>query len=447
MDSAPQNQSIMNREIKRRFLILLMLVGTLSHICAYDNRHDIFKIDDIYYRHLSKAKKTVAVTYAWWEESYTMPELTIPATIKLNDGTECRVIAIDYQGLSWNHNLAHVILPEGIETIGSLAFEYSGIKTVNFPASLKKIGKNIFHKCPNDVTITVNGGNEYFKFENGVLYRMKNKRVCSIIYVFRNLDKKEFIVPEGIDTISDGAFEESEISSIKLPSGIIIIGQGTFRKSKLESIDIPSSVTKIGARAFEGCESIKTITIGESVKAIGEDAFNQTEGTITEITVNATVPPAVTPYEEPAEDNDDFLDESEGTPAPSKIRNENMYQSGESETEKINIFSENTYSNAKLIVPQGTKYAYASAPGWNRFANIEESSSTSIDLEKKNGLKIATLPGTLILSSPEAVSVEIFGTNGMAVYNGMIKSEVSLTLAPGIYLLRTGTSSQKILIR
>ena len=46
----------------------------------------------------------------------------------------------------------------------------------------------------------------------------------------------------------------------------------------LKSIVIPDSVTSIGERAFEGCNSLKSIVIPDSVTSIGDGAFEGCRG-------------------------------------------------------------------------------------------------------------------------------------------------------------------------
>lgn len=422
----------MEKELVRRLFALLMLVGAMMQASAYDNHGISFKVDSIYYRVLAKPAGTVAVTWAWWEESYTMSHLTVPDSVVNEDSIKYRVFAIDKDGLSWNANLTDVTLPEGLERIGSLAFEYSGIQTVNFPASLKKIGSKIFHKCPNKVKIDVAEGNENFAFENGLLYGLKDKRKNSMIYVGKEFQNSTFVVPDGIEIIDDGVFENSNLSYVILSPDVIVIGQGAFRRSDLESIIIPSGVKEIGARAFDGCENLSKVIIGESVESIGEDAFTQYVNALLEIEIKAAVPPVITPYKQYSEEDD----EEEGA-------EEAMSRTGD----ELFIFSSDTYSNVTLTVPKGSKEAYASAPGWRDFAKIVESEESSLEFVANDNLKVSTLPGTLILESQEAVEVKVYGANGTLVYSGRVDGQVSVPLNQGVYILTAADKSQKVIIR
>lgn len=82
-------------------------------------------------------------------------------------------------------------------------------------------------------------------------------------------------VPEGVETIADGAFSSIEtLKSVKLPSSLRTIGSTAFAWSSLEKITIPEAVTSIGEMAFYNCTSLTKVVFKKSdVKSIGKEAF------------------------------------------------------------------------------------------------------------------------------------------------------------------------------
>lgn len=101
----------------------------------------------------------------------------------------------------------------------------------------------------------------------------------------------------------------------------------------LTSITIPNSVTTIGGSAFSGCSGLTSITIPNSITSIGSFAFYGCSG-LTTITSEIEKPFEIDAY----------------------------------------TFNPDTYNVAELIVPKGTKTAYQSTAGWNKFQNIVEAS-------------------------------------------------------------------------
>ncbi len=95
------------------------------------------------------------------------------------------------------------------------------------------------------------------------------------VVVYNNGDKKDVVIPETVEAISNNAFFGNEwIESITIPNSVTSIGASAFACcTSLESITIPDSVTSIGAYAFAYCTSLQNVTIGDSVTSIGEGAF------------------------------------------------------------------------------------------------------------------------------------------------------------------------------
>lgn len=88
-------------------------------------------------------------------------------------------------------------------------------------------------------------------------------------------------VSEGEDTypvaeVGANAFSgNTEITSLALPDGLETLGDGAFRGTQITSITIPSSVTSMGASAFQDTSALTTLTFAEgtSLTAIPAQAF------------------------------------------------------------------------------------------------------------------------------------------------------------------------------
>ena len=81
------------------------------------------------------------------------------------------------------------------------------------------------------------------------------------------------VIPDGVTTISDSAFQDSSLSSVTIPDSVTSIGDNAFRNTPLISVTIPDSVLTIGTAAFRANTALTSVTIGNSVTTIGYDAF------------------------------------------------------------------------------------------------------------------------------------------------------------------------------
>jgi len=112
----------------------------------------------------------------------------------------------------------------------------------------------------------------------------------------------------------------------------------------LTSVTIPNSVTSIGARAFYGLTELKSIVIPASVESIASEAFYKCEkllDVVTLITSPVSIPD--------------------------------------------NAFSNKTYADGTLYIPKGTKSKYKVRGGWKNFVYMEEGVPTGIENVAKGG--------------------------------------------------------------
>ena len=208
-----------------------------------------------------------------------------------------------------------VILPEGLQEIGSFAFSGTGISGVTLPQSLIKIGEQAFSKAKlTDIVLPGNlrsigvqafSSNQLISVtvENGVTSLPSN---CFA----KNAFLTSVRLPASLEEIGDGAFSEcTSLSSISLPERLLHLGVGVFSgSSSLNTIQIstendvyaavdgnlydnkvttllqyavgkseteftlPDSVKVIGSQAFSGCKNLAVVDLN-NVKTIEDSAF------------------------------------------------------------------------------------------------------------------------------------------------------------------------------
>ncbi len=157
----------------------------------------------------------------------------------------------DYSGFGSCHNVESVILPATVTTIYDEAFaNCSRLKSVSIPAAVTFFDDGASWGSPN-LRYTVDPANAcYASDEYGYLYN-KARTVLMAAPTARG----DFVVPDGVEEISECAFFYSRWNSIT-------------------SVTLPASVRRVCDWAFLECYNLKTVHFkGEPLDYCGEWAF------------------------------------------------------------------------------------------------------------------------------------------------------------------------------
>ena len=216
--------------------------------------------------------------------SFDIKDIMIPDSL---DGYKVKGIAdgTEDSGVFYNKAMTSVILPLGLEYIGTYAFSNNLLTSVTIPNSVTLIEEEAFS---NNLltgfvlpTLTVSGfvdwldgsGNHYAgeatATDLSTIYRARfpytltdvdvemdvNGYIISCSYGF---GASMITIPETLDVYAvkgigddySNLFYEKAITSIQLPSGLEYIGTYAFSYNLLTSVTIPNSVTSIGEEAF-----------------------------------------------------------------------------------------------------------------------------------------------------------------------------------------------------
>lgn len=166
-------------------------------------------------------------------------------------------------------------------------------------------------------------------------------------------------------TIGESSFDGcSSLLSFTIPNSVTSIGYKAFSGcAGLSSLVIPNNVTNIEANAFRGCSGLTSVNIPNSLTSIGIGTFCDCISLTT-----ITIPQTVTSLGSLA-----FYNCSSLKTIYSNIEWPfNIY---------ADVFSEKTYINAQLIVPKDKKWFYQQTEGWNKFKNIVEASVVGKEFE------------------------------------------------------------------
>jgi len=266
--------------------------------------------------------------------------------------------------------ITSIIIPENVITIGNNAFEDCSLKAVTIPSKVTSIGNHAFNGNPLTSVIFSNGSNGLtigaFAFANSwgltsvtipnnVTYGYGAFGACpDLTSIIVEDDNPNYVSVDGVlyskDMTKILCYPKGKTNnSFSIPNSVTCIENGSFFSCDLQSVDIPNSVVAIGKYAFEFCNGLTSVTIPDAVTYIGEQAFQGC----------------------------DLL-----TSVISLIDNpfEIVGKAGEGRS----TFSESTFENATLYVPNGCFDKYKTTDGWKDFKNITESGSSGIDMVISN---------------------------------------------------------------
>lgn len=172
-----------------------------------------------------------------------------------------------------------------------------GITSVILPKNLTSIGKYAFG--PNLESIQVATGNDTFTVADNCLIKdstvvlgtsnsiiptkVNGKKITTIgDYAFAYKTVSNLVIPDTIETISNGAFEKCQgITTLNLPRMLKSIGASAFVGTKLTNVTIPTSVVTIGERAFAELNleyvefEIESDNGGYGLQSIAQNAFER----------------------------------------------------------------------------------------------------------------------------------------------------------------------------
>ena len=298
--------------MKQLLLLVMMLLPMVAKADAVE------KIDGIWYNLISEEKiaEVTKIPSGGYSDTIKIPPKVtsdglVESTIITSGGSYSGTIEIPSKVTHQNEEYT-------VTRIGDDAFNFSSkLTSVSIPNSVTSIGRRAFAYCCRLPSITIPNsvtsiGNNAFEY------------CCGLISI---------TIPSSVTNISNGAFSEcSGLTSVTLPKSMTSIGSSAFQNcSSLTSITISESVTSIGGYAFNGC-GITSIHLPSTIISIGDKAFDCEK--LVRVVSDIVVPPA---------------------------------SSG--------IFSEYTYNEGYLIVPQDARFEYETTNGWKQFVSMYEAGS------------------------------------------------------------------------
>ena len=156
-------------------------------------------------------------------------------------------------------DLTHVVLPEGMKSIGERAFACcKNLKTIVLPESLESIGASAFLECVN--------------LEEVILPKNIKKLNYRVFGDCKRL--KRVVIPEGVEELDWGVFAGcNNLEEIVLPESLKKIDKQMFLNcKKLKKVTLPTNITKLPDEFFRGCFNLD-IVLNSNIIELGKSVF------------------------------------------------------------------------------------------------------------------------------------------------------------------------------
>lgn len=218
--------------------------GMGEHVFTYNHYHS-YSVSDSYTQVLTIGN----IRFESVESQYMTINLSAPGTLgvealsHVNTLPEMRFLrlsgkmnASDWNDISKMTGLTAIDMTNvDIETIPASAFTNTWIHFIDFPTKLKTIGDNAFDN----------------RFLTGPL-----------------------VLPEGLDSIGKEAFQKNYITEVTIPESVRAIGVTAFYDNQsLKSVTLNNSMESISQSLFNYCQKLAVVHGGKNVKTIGYCAF------------------------------------------------------------------------------------------------------------------------------------------------------------------------------
>ena len=264
--------------IKKHIALIIALLGASTILFAQQQAYDFtFTCDDgqvLFYKISSEDASTVSVVSQYnGNTRYERPpkdRIDIPASVEWG-GQRFLVTAVGDRAFISCKELSIVVLPSSVKTIGTYAFaSCTGLVTVELPSGLTAIGSSAFSNC--------------MRLAGPLVIPSKVKAIGS--YAFLNCSSLTSLqLPEALEEIGSSTFKGCSglRGSVTISPRVKSIGNNAFTDcSHLSGIRFYGNdelhMGTQSAPVFAGCVGIVSVTLGDNVRVIPENAFKGCTG-------------------------------------------------------------------------------------------------------------------------------------------------------------------------
>lgn len=235
-----------------QYSIMALLLALVFSLPVAGADYDLFFYNGIQYIVLSESEHTVETR----GPSSLSGHVDIPSTVVYN-GETYTVTGIGLFSFS-SSGITSMTLPPTIDHIGSTAFGNSKLEEINLPSSLKHIYMFAFSGCKNLKSIVL---------PEGLL------TLGDMAFMYDS-SLEEINLPSTLTSLGGECFSGTSIRSLTIPGSVKVIGNDkTIESDSLRLVIVEEGVTSIGRHVFNFCQNAD-IYLPSTLSYLGEDAIS-----------------------------------------------------------------------------------------------------------------------------------------------------------------------------
>lgn len=200
-------------------------------------------------------------------------------------------------------------------------------------------------------------------------------------------------LPDNITSLGDETFMRcSKLSVIELPKKLISLGQYCFMNCNITKLTLPNSITTIGQGCFYSCSNLETVTLPQNITNLPAACFEDCKE-LSEITLHEGITSlgqscfagcsSLTSIKLPKSINKITGSMFNGCfENCSNLSEVTCLWNNLDDIDVANCTFNNIFSEARLYIPKGTTEIYKAKEPWSNFKYIIEENDITEDAEK-----------------------------------------------------------------
>lgn len=329
------------------------------------------------------------------------------------------------------HKLTSITIPEGVKYIGDCAiYSCYGLSTISIPASVSEIyGAGAGGRCINLSEINVDDANMNYCSVDGILFN-KQKNAIIIFPAGKNIE--EYTVPETVDSIAPYGFSTCQhLSAITIPAGVKSFATFTFfscanLKRFIDLNPVPQMLRN--TNVFNNVPTSMTLYVPKGSKEAYASATTWTR--FTDIREIGAIMVSL---------NTRYVTLSIGETVELKADIDKR--------DEVDVDSEKWESSNPEVATVSADGVVTAVTDGTTTITVTVTDSNGDTYNDVCDITVDSTSGISIISADSKWSIDysapynIYNLNGTSI-GGRIES-----LTPGLYIIRQGTASAKILVR